>query len=72
MAKDQRRLSTVERHNIVHILYAKIKAELGITYKYVSKSYYYDRIASETNLSIRQIAYILNHTQYTDTAQFEK
>lgn len=72
MAKDNRRLSTVERHNIVHILYAQIKAKLGETANYVSKSYFYDRIALETNLSIRQIAYILNHTAYTDTAQFKQ
>lgn len=71
MVKDNRRLSTIERHNIVHILYAQIKAQLGESALYVSKSYYYDRIASETNLSVRQIAYILNHTKYTDTAQFK-
>ena len=70
MRKDDRRLSTVERHNIVHILYDKIKAELGSAYKYVSKSYFYDRIAPEVKLSTRQVAYILNHTQYVDTANF--
>lgn len=71
MAKDNRRLSTIERHNVVHILYAKIKAELGEAYKYVSKSYFYDRIAPETKLSTRQIAYILNHTRYVDTEQMQ-
>lgn len=70
MAKDNRRLSTVERHNIVHILYAQIKAKLGETANYVSKSYFYDRIAPEVKLSTRQVAYILNHTQYVDTANF--
>lgn len=71
MTKDCRRLSTVERHNIVHILYAQVKAQLGEASKYVSKSYYYERISAEVKLSTRQIAYILNHTEYADTAQFK-
>lgn len=70
MTKDYRRFSTIERHNIVHILYAQIKAQLGEAANYTSKSYFYERISAEVKLSTRQVAYILNHTQYVDTANF--
>lgn len=62
---DKRRPSAIERHNRVHSLAEQIESELGDLYKYVSKSYLYERISKETKLTTRQISYILNHTRPT-------
>lgn len=64
MRKDNRRDNTIIRHNEIHELAEKIKKDLGGTYKYVSKTYLYDRIMTVTHLSSKRIAYILNHTKY--------
>lgn len=64
MRKDNRRDNTIIRHNEIHELAEKIKKDLGGTYKYVSKTYLYDRISSIKHLSTKRIAYILNHTKH--------
>jgi len=58
-----RRESTTVRDNQVHRIHQSILNELGEVAHVVSKKYIYDRIHTETRLSTRTIAYILNHTR---------
>lgn len=58
-----RRKSTAVRDNQVHEIYHSIMDELGDLSAFVSKGYIYERIQQQTRLSVRTIAFILNHTQ---------
>lgn len=60
---DQRRKSTILRHDLVHAAHCEVNAELGDFAHLVPKSYIYDRIHERTGLCTKTIAYILNHTQ---------
>lgn len=58
-------MSTIIRDNHVHKVYKDIANELGALITVVSKSYIYERIHDITGLSVKTIAYILNHTRTT-------
>lgn len=60
---NERRRSTIIRHNGVHYVYKEIVAGLGEFAHMVPKSYIYDKIRERTGLCEKTIAYILNHTK---------
>lgn len=62
--EDNRRDSTIIRHNDVHKANKEILAELGHKiYWGLSRTDIYERIQAKTGLSTRRIQYILNHTK---------
>lgn len=62
----ERRFSSVLRDNAVHQLYEEEVRKQGELARYLSKEYFYEKIKEKTNLSIRTISYILNHTHKTN------
>lgn len=61
-----RKPSTIIRDNTVHDVYSVLKEELGDLIGVVSRAYIYDRIKEKTGLCHKTIAFILNHTRYSD------
>lgn len=62
----KRRPSTVNRDNMVHRVYKKVREEIGVYADYVSKSTIYNMLRERTGLCTRTIAAILNHTVSED------
>jgi len=63
MASENKRESTIVRHNIVHNIYNNVLQELGDDAHLVPKSYIYDIICKRTGLCSKTVAFILNHTE---------
>jgi hypothetical protein len=61
--KTERRPSTIVRDNDVHAAYEEVRAELGEVFYYVSRTFIYEKIQKKTDLCVKTIAYILNHTK---------
>jgi len=62
---ENRRKSTIIRHNLVHEVYDSIIKELGPLANVVSRGFIYKQIHERTGLNTKSIAYIINHTQKT-------
>lgn len=60
---ENRRDSTIMRHNEVHKAYTEMAGVLGYLINNVSKGYIYEEIHKRTGLCYKTIAYILNHTE---------
>lgn len=58
-----RRESTLVRDIEVCRIYNQVLDELGELKNAVSKSYIYEKVRSQTKLSIRTISFIVNHTR---------
>lgn len=63
MSGNDRRESTIKRHNTVHEVYEAVIKELGDVAGVVSKQYIYERIRDQTGLCLKTIAYVVNHTE---------
>lgn len=65
-SKTMRRDDTILRDNSVHRAYDEVMRNLGEHRYYVSKFYIYEEIRKRVRLSHKTIAYVLNHTKYTE------
>lgn len=65
-SKTSRRDDTILRDNSIHKAYDEVMKNLGEYRFYVSKSYIYEEIKKRARLSHKTIAYVLNHTKYTE------
>ena len=62
MGKNNRRISSILRDNMVHGMYREEMSKLGEAGMYVSKEYLYRKVGERAGLSVRSVSYILNHT----------
>jgi len=61
---ENRRASTIIRHNEVHRAYAELSARLGRhLINNIGKRYIYEEIGRRTGLCGKTVAYVLNHTE---------
>jgi len=70
MASENRRISTIVRHNLVHDEYKAVTNSLGEYAFLVPKSYIYKLICERTGLCVKTVAYILNHTSKENNLHF--
>jgi len=70
MTSENRRESTIVRHNLVHDEYDKVLKELGAYAYLVPKSHVYNMICERTGLCTKTVAYILNHTNKENNLHF--
>lgn len=65
-----RSLKTVLRDNAIHEAYKSLMSSGGEFATAVSRKFIYAKLSQRTGYSVRLIAEVLNHTEYTNTAFF--
>ena len=65
-----RSLKTILRDNAIHEAYKSLMLSGGEFATAVSRKFIYAKLAQRTGYSVRLIAEVLNHTEYTNTTFF--